>query len=190
MKIEDIKDLDALIKYFNAGNPIKYLFFWGHRIRKGGTVGKQCFSQWFPSKFEIGGITYPSAEHYMMAEKARLFNDTETLQKILSTKSPAEAKQLGRRIKYFVQETWDNNCFDIVVAGNYAKFSQNRSFGEFLKSTGKRVIVEASPNDRIWGIGLTEDDPRAQNPILWEGSNFLGFALMVVRKKLSDSGLI
>jgi len=102
----------------------------------------------------------------------------------LSAKNPGEAKQLGRTIRGFSDKNWNNKKFDIVVKGNYAKFSQNPELATFLIGTGKRVLVEASPKDRVWGIGLPEDDPKAENPNLWRGMNLLGFALMAVRRQL------
>lgn len=185
LSIHDVYDHNTLIAYYNQGNPATYVFFWGHTPGKKGTVGKQCLSQWYASGFEINGILYPTAEHYMMAEKARVFNDKETLEKILSARSPAEAKQLGRTVRDFSGTVWNPKRYDIVVAGNLAKFSQCPELADFLLKTGSKVLVEASPKDRIWGIGLSEDDPNAHNPNLWNGLNLLGFALMEVRKRLT-----
>ena len=120
----------------------------------------------------------------MMAEKARLFNDEETLRKILSTDDPKEVKALGRLIKNFDQETWENNKYDIVVKGNYAKFSQNSKLKEYLLNTKNKILAEASPYDKIWGIGLDKNNENAYNPKTWEGENLLGFALMEVRDML------
>jgi len=82
------------------------------------------------------------------------------------------------------EKLWYERSFDIVVDGNRAKFSQNRELKKFLLSTSNRVIVEASPYDKIWGIGMSADDKRATNPTKWRGENRLGFALMVVRELL------
>lgn len=135
--------------------------------------------------FEIDGIRYPSAEHYMMAEKARLFGDDDALRRILVAASPGAAKALGRRVKNFVAAEWDAASFDAVARGNIAKFGQDEGLRAYLQNTGRRVLVEASPVDRIWGIGLAVDDPRAENPEQWRGSNLLGFALMKARDVLN-----
>ena len=168
----------------NTGKPVKFLLFWGHRPSRNGEITKSCFSQWWEVNFTIDEITYKSAEHYMMAEKARLFNDDLTLNKILACKSPATAKKLGRQVKNFNLEVWDANRFEIVKKANYYKFKQNIDLKTFLLQTKKRILVEASPVDKIWGIGLASDDENAQNPKKWRGLNLLGFALMEVRDQL------
>lgn len=118
----------------------------------------------------------------MMAHKALIFKDVEIYNKILGVHNPGKIKALGREIRGFVQELWDEASFDIVVKGNTAKFSQNKELKEFLLSTGDKVLVEASPTDHMWGIGLGKDDPWAQNPLKWQGKNMLGFALMAARE--------
>ncbi|WP_157603290.1 NADAR family protein [Spirosoma telluris] len=165
--------------------PLKYLFFWGHQPRKDGRISKSCFSQWYHSPFTLDGQLYPTAEHYMMAEKARLFADIDALGKILACQSPAEAKKLGRTVRDFNPTLWDNHCITIVIKANYHKFSQNPELRDFLLTTGNRILVEASPIDVIWGIGLAKDDIQAANPAQWPGKNLLGFALMEVREQLA-----
>jgi ribA/ribD-fused uncharacterized protein len=159
---------------------MKFVFFWGHQIGKNG-VSATCFSQWYPAPFVIDGVLYPTAEHYMMAQKAELFNDPETLALILKAATPAAAKALGRQVRGFDDERWLAQRFAIVVRANAAKFGQNPALGEFLQKTGSAVIVEASPVDRVWGIGLAKADPQANDPNQWRGLNLLGFALMQVR---------
>ncbi|EFE05878.1 NADAR family protein [Citrobacter youngae] len=178
--------LEALQMAVRAGEHFDYLFFWGHRPSSSGAITASCFSQWWPSPFEVDGITYASAEHWMMAEKARLFGDESTLLRILSAKSPAEAKAFGRQVSGFNQQVWEENCFESVCKGNVHKFSQHPELGEFLISTRTLVLVEASPVDRVWGIGLAQDDERAGDPLRWNGSNLLGFALMVVRDRIAN----
>ncbi len=178
------RDWESLKAAVAAGAQPKYIFFWGHRPPKDGSIGKSCFSQWWPSAFEIEGVTYASAEHYMMAEKARLFGDEASFRAILQAASPAEAKKLGAQVSGFVEASWLQHRFDIVVRGNQARFTQNAELGDFLRKTGDRVLVEASPLDRIWGIGLAEEDPRCLDPVQWQGLNLLGFALMEVRAQL------
>ncbi len=167
-----------------AGGTPHIFFFWGHQAKSGETVSKQVFSQWWACGFEIDEIRYPTAEHYMMAEKARMFGDGETLSLILEAPGPDAAKVLGRRVKGFDEAQWSAGCFDIVVRGNLAKFGQNAELRAYLAGTGEQVLVEASPLDRIWGVGLAADDPRARNPQQWRGLNLLGFALMKVRAML------
>ena len=163
---------------------IKYLFFWGHRPSKDGVVTKSCLSQWWLADFVVDGLTYRSAEHWMMAEKARLFNDEAVLARILAAQSPAEAKKLGREIHGFAPDTWDEHKYDIVITGNRHKFGQHEDLAQFLLATHDRVLVEASPVDTIWGIGLAADAANAANPARWRGPNLLGFALMEVRDQL------
>ncbi|GEM77589.1 NADAR family protein [Vibrio sagamiensis] len=178
-----IRTREELVDFVNHGNKVKYVFFWGHH-GKGGQVTKSCFSQWFYSTFEEDGNDYITAEHYMMYHKARLFGDNTACNKILSASNPREAKAIGREVIGFEQELWHEKRFDIVVKANLAKFSQNLDLKEFLISTGDRVLVEASPVDQIWGIGLAQDNPASENPNTWKGLNLLGFALMEVRAQL------
>jgi ribA/ribD-fused uncharacterized protein len=133
---------------------------------------------------------YPTAEHYMMAEKARLFGAKEACRAILAAGDPAVAKRLGRSVTGFDDELWSAKRVEIVVRGNMAKFSQHSGLKAFLLSTGDAVLVEASPTDKVWGIGLAEDHVDAGTPSRWPGLNLLGFALMLVRTTLrSDSQL-
>lgn len=176
-------NMEKLLTDIAANKPVKYLFFWGH-TQKGNDIDKSCFSQWFPSEFDEGGILYQSAEHWMMAKKAILFSDEEMFDSIIKCASPAEAKKLGRKVRGFDPTVWDAQKMEIVVQGNYLKFSQNEAMGDFLKTTTKRVIVEASPYDRIWGIGMAQDHKNANYPDRWNGKNLLGFALMEVRDML------
>ena len=172
------------IEKFQRKEKLDFLFFWGHTVIE--NVTKACFSQWFPCKFVDNGVVYKTAEHYMMAAKARLFDDNEILELILEAHSPNEAKSLGRKVKNFNSEIWDHHKYQIVIQANQLKFSQNQDFKEFLLSTEDKVIVEASPYDKIWGIGMLESDESINNPLLWNGENLLGFALMEVRDLLKD----
>ena len=167
-----------------AENQVKFLFFWGHRAKQAGVTDKSCFSQWWPVAFTVEGITYPSAEHWMMAKKAKLFQDEARLAKILASKSPSEAKKHGRAVQNFDLEIWKNASFDIVCEGNLHKFSQHETLKTYLLQTGNRVLVEASPVDPVWGIGMAMDHRHASEPAFWKGENLLGFALMAVRDRL------
>jgi len=149
-------------------------------------VGKECLSQWYPAPFTLEGDRYATAEHYMMAEKARLFGDLDAASRILKVEHPSEAKKLGRGVRGFDEALWKERRFEVVVRGSIAKFAQNPELGSFLKGTGSRVLVEASPKDTIWGIGLSEKNPHAQSPLEWRGLNLLGFALMMARAQLSS----
>jgi len=171
-----------------GGRRPELFLFWGHRPLPNGIIGKSCLSQWWPARFCVEGVTYPTAEHFMMAEKARLFGDESTRARILTTRHPKTAKELGREVRHFKQNVWHKERFHIVVRGNLAKFEQNRDLGAYLLSTGDKVLVEASPYDDIWGIGLAADDQRAKNPAQWRGLNLLGFALMEVRQILRTGG--
>ena len=157
-----------------------FLFFW-----KEAALDPGCLSQFWPAPFVVDGVTYPAAEYWMMAEKARLFGDAGALDAVLRAPTPAAAKAAGRAVAGFSEPAWAAVRFRTVVAGNVAKFTQNEDLGRYLASTGSRVLVEASPLDRVWGIGLTEDDERARSPSRWRGGNLLGFALMEVRERLS-----
>ena len=145
---------------------------------------KGSLSQWHKSNFTRNYIIFNCCEQYMMFHKACLFLDFATSQKILSTNNPAEQKKLGREIKNFDQSIWDKEKFDIVVQGNYLKFSQNNNLKKILLDTDNLELAEASPYDNIWGIGLDENNPLAWNKETWKGENLLGKALMEVRNKL------
>ncbi len=183
-----IDGLEALISKVRAGDRIKYLYFWGHRPRPDGRVGASCLSQWWPSPFAVDGVRYATAEHWMMAGKARLFGDAEAERRVLAAEHPAEAKKAGRLVRDFDQETWERERFRIVVEGSVHKFAAHADLGRFLLDTGDRVLVEASPVDRIWGIGLSADDAAAAEPERWQGLNLLGFALMEARERLAGTG--
>ena len=151
----------------------KFTFFWGGP-----------FSQWCPSPFEIDGKKFDDAEMYMMYCKAMLFNDTESAEMILTAQHPSESKAIGRRVKNFIKDVWELYCRKFVYDGNYAKFTQNPDLLKELMATGDSEIVEASPEDKIWGIGLHETDPRAKNKETWQGTNWLGEAIQAVRETL------
>lgn len=183
--IAAVRDVQALCACVDQGLEPRFLFFWGHRIPKDGAVTKSCFSQWYETPFTAGGEHYRTAEHFMMAEKARLFGDEEIRRRILDSRTPAEAKKLGRQIAGFDEAIWLRERFAVVVAANMGKFTQNAALRDFLVQTGDRVLVEASPVDSVWGIGLAADHPDAGRPDQWPGLNLLGFALMEVRARLA-----
>jgi ribA/ribD-fused uncharacterized protein len=146
------------------------------------------FSQWHPSPFVIDGVHYNCAEQYMMAEKARLFGDAKRESLIMSNPDPAVQKRLGREVQGFDDAVWKANAFDIVKRGSYAKFTQNEDLKAHLMATGNTTLVEASPEDRIWGIGLKKSDPRAKKRSTWRGTNWLGQVLTEVREQIRAEG--
>jgi ribA/ribD-fused uncharacterized protein len=181
----DVRSVDQLVSFIGDGGRPKYVTFWGHRPPPGGGVGKGCFSQWWPSAFTVDGETYPSAEHFMMTAKALLFGDADTAGRIRAASHPGAVKELGRQVRGFDERRWAERRFDLVVTGNLAKFGQHAELRDFLLGTGSRVLVEASPADRIWGTGLAADHEHGTSPGHWPGLNLLGFALMEVRRQLS-----
>jgi len=173
-----------LIEAAASGARLRYLYFWGHRPPRDGGVGPGCLSQWWPAAFTLDGVGFATAEHYMMWRKAVLFDDSETAARVVSAGHPQQAKSLGRQVRGFDERRWAAERFAIVVAGNTAKFGQHPALRDYLLATGDRVLVEASPVDNVWGIGLAADDERAGDPATWRGLNLLGFALMAAREAL------
>ena len=146
---------------------------------------KGILGQWHPTPIVDSSVIYKTAEHWMMWHKATMFNDVQMERAILEAETPREAKKLGRQVQGFIQKDWDMECFGVVVAGNRLKFSQHEEARHHLLSTGNKILVEASPYDKVWGIGMAQDDCRATNPALWDGGqNLLGLALMRVRAEL------
>ncbi|MFI8960532.1 NADAR family protein [Streptomyces sp. NPDC053493] len=183
-----MSDLEVLKEQVRAakagGERVGWLHFWGHRPHPDGRLSASCLSQWWPSPFVVDGVRYATAEHWMMAAKARLFGDAEAERAVLAARTPAEAKNTGRLVRGFDETVWERERFGIVVAGSVHKFGADEALRAFLVGTGSRVLVEASPLDRVWGIGLAADDPRAMDPARWRGLNLLGFALMEARDRL------
>lgn len=188
MSISVIRSCDALCAFVAQGGQPVYLPFWGHTPPKNGAISKSCFSQWFVSPFDVDGVHYPTAEHFMMAGKARLFGDQAALQHIAEAPSPVAVKAIGREIVGYDDSIWREHRWSIVVNANLGKFSQDERMKEFLINTGDRILVEASPLDAIWGIGLAADHADLANPAAWKGLNLLGFALMEVRDELRAQG--
>jgi ribA/ribD-fused uncharacterized protein len=175
---------ETLAAHIASGGAVDFLFFWGHAPEHEGIVDASCLSQWFPSPFQVDGALYPTAEHFMMAEKARLFGDADALARVLRAPNPRAAKAVGRKVKNYDDGAWERARFDAVVRGNVAKFSQDAALGAFLRATGGKVLVEASPTDAVWGIALAASSPDARDPSKWRGRNLLGFALMEARARL------
>lgn len=154
-------------------NKEKFTFFWSGP-----------FSQWHPSKFEIDGVEFSTAEQYMMYKKALLFHDYKIAGAIMRTDNPKQQKALGREVRGFKSDKWEKYAKQFVYEGNYAKFTQNVDLLKLLLETEGTTLVEASPFDKIWGIGLAEDNPKAQSRDTWEGKNWLGEVLTDVRDEI------
>lgn len=142
------------------------------------------FSQWYPARFELGGNVFTCAEQYMMYRKAILFGDAEIAAEILEATAPKQHKALGRKVRNFSEAIWKANREAIVTDGSHAKFTQNPELRQALLETAGTELVEASPFDRIWGIGLSATDQRAEDPSQWRGQNLLGKILTRVRDEL------
>ena len=170
--ISDIKETD------------EFFFFWEHQATDG-VLTKSCLTQWWDAPFVVDHIEYKTAEHWMMSKKAELFNDQITLAKILAATSPEEVKNLGRQVSNYDDAIWSEKRYEVVREGNFHKFSQHKVLGDYLISTGKKILAEASPVDLIWGIGLAEEDSDVKNSGKWKGLNLLGFALMEVRDQIN-----
>ena len=157
----------------------EYTYFWKP------TKANGEFSQWYPSDFKKGKVKFKNAEQWMMWSKAILFNDKKIAKEILKTIDPKEIRLLGRKVKDFDKEIWNKNKYFIVIEGNYLKFSQNEELKDLLLSNDT-ILVEASPFDRIWGIGLSISNEKHLDPAKWRGKNLLGKALMVCRNILKQ----
>ena len=131
--------------------------------------------------------SFNTAEKFMMMCKALLFGDSNTYSQMEVSTDPKIQKALGRKVKNFNQDVWDHYCKDIVVIGNYLKFSQNSILKQFLLDTHDKKIIEASPIDTIWGIGLKFDDPNILDTDNWKGTNYLGECLMKVREIIRNN---
>jgi ribA/ribD-fused uncharacterized protein len=181
----DVRSVAELTALTARGARVKYLPFWGHRPQRDGSIGSGCLSQWWPSPFTVDGVAYATAEHWMMTGKARLFADADAERRVLSARHPKAAKDVGRSVRGFDEAVWRRERFALVTEGSVHKFGQHPGLRAFLLGTGQRVLVEASPVDRVWGIGLAADDERAERPDAWRGLNLLGFALMEARARLA-----
>lgn len=152
--------------------------FWQTKEKNG------YLSNWYRAEFNFDGHHFYNSEQAFMYLKAKLFNDVETIEKILNTKNPVWCKRYGRAVKKFDSEVFDQNKYQFMVEVLIEKFSQNPELLKFLLDTNDSILVEASPKDEIWGIGIGVDHVDFLNPDKWPGKNLLGKALMEVRDKL------
>jgi len=154
------------------------VFFW--RLRD----PYAFLSNWYPATFvDKKGIQYKNSEQYFMYQKAKLFGDDELAEKILQTASPQKAKELGRKVN-IKRKKWDENKIQTMYDANWYKFSQNPDLKRKLLNTNNSYLVEASPYDNVWGIGISKEDARSISPEKWKGENYLGRILMLVRQNL------
>lgn len=141
-------------------------------------------SNWYLSEFTADGVCFSSMEQFMMYQKAVCFGDDETAHKILKTDDVAHIKELGRLVSNYNESYWNGIRQIVVFEGLFAKFSQNENLKEQLKATGNSILAECAVKDKIWGIGLSMKDPDRFDVDKWKGKNLLGYALMMVRKRL------
>ena len=156
----------------------KYTFFW---------QDVSPFSQWHKVGFKVDGVFFKTAEYYMMYKKAMLFCDANIAEQVLKAKHSKDAKDLGRKVKGFIREDWEENCKRFVYEGNHAKFTQNPHLLKQLMDTDGTLLVEASPYDAIWGIGMDEETARNTPESKWRGTNWLGEILTKLREDLKKS---
>lgn len=141
-------------------------------------------SNWHLSDFEVDDVSFSSMEQYMMYEKAVAFEDFNIAEKILETQNVGAIKQYGRQVANYNDIIWNGIRQIVVYKGLFAKFSQNETLCEKLRKTGSAILAECAVKDRIWGIGLSMNDPNRFDMNKWNGQNLLGFAIMQVRKQI------
>lgn len=172
---------------YDNGENLPLFYFWRHYTSKHGLTNS-CLSQWWElHPFTVANKTFATTEHFMMYSKAILFKDYNIANEILKNNSPHDAKKYGRKVKGFDSYVWDKVKYKIVVVGNYHKFIQHADLKSFLVGTGSNILVEASPYDRIWGVGMNASDRNITSPHKWKGDNLLGFALMEVRNHIINN---
>jgi ribA/ribD-fused uncharacterized protein len=174
-----------LVEQQSRSERLRFVHFWSHEPSPGNAVGPWVLSQWYTAPIDFGDDTYPTAEHWLMAAKASHFGDDRARTQILAADHPGEAKAIGREVRSFDEHEWHRVRWPIAIHGNLLKFEQHPSLGDYLVATRDRVLVEASPRDRIWGAGLAAEDPAIDDVAAWPGENLLGFALMEVRALLA-----
>lgn len=158
-----------------------HLHFYGYELQ----IPESRLQNWYPSIFsdpKDPSIRFPTNEHYIMYRKALAMSDNATAARILKAATPTEAQKLGREVKNYDSKIWKEMVDQVAEDGNYLKFSQIEECRSVLLGTGEKVLVEASPVDRNWGIGFRGDEAEGREEE-W-GRNILGKALMRVRERL------
>lgn len=157
------------------------ILFWG-------TSGKYgAFSNFYPSPFrDENGVLYNCNEQYFMIQKLKKFDPDNKLlyDRIMQEKNPKNIKELGRQVKNYYEVTWNKLRYAYMFKGLMFKFSQNPKLRQLLLDTGDQPLAEASPYDRIWGIGMSAAEAKNLEPSQWKGQNLLGKALMEIRTQL------
>lgn len=133
----------------------------------------------------IDGVRYNCIEQWMMAEKARRF-DPDKLTLIMAEANPSKQKYWGRAVQNYNEAVWVAARQHVVLKGLFAKFTQHKDLYDQLLGSGQMLLVEASPTDCIWGVGLAADNPDIHDPRKWRGENLLGQLLMSLRTSLRD----
>ncbi len=141
-------------------------------------------SNWYRSDFTVDGVQFSSMEQFMMYKKAICFSDIKIARKIQETSDVSKIKELGRQVSGYNENIWNGLRQITVYEGLLGKFSQNRALCEKLKETKNTILAECAVKDRVWGIGLSMNDPRRLDIREWKGQNLLGYALMLVREKI------
>ena len=143
------------------------------------------YSQWSKSSFTEDGIDFPNAEFYMMYHKASVFESLDIQAEMIKVKNnPKAVKALGRKIKNFSDSKWDAHKLEIVEQASYLKFTQNPKLLKQLLAEQHLELVEASPVDKVWGIGLHYDNDKVLDKSNWKGQNLLGKCIMKARTKI------
>jgi ribA/ribD-fused uncharacterized protein len=156
-----------------------FIYFWKHD-----EIPYGVFCNWSPHSIQIDEITFATAEHALMFGKAILFKDEEASKKLITSKDPKEAKSIGRTVKDFDEQIWDQHKFTIMCKVLLAKVNQHKIIKDLLLTTQDATIVEASPLDDIWGIGLGAKKAALVGPSKWKGQNLLGKAWEYVRNEI------
>lgn len=191
-KLQDSTDTSEDVSADASKNPEKFTFFW---------QAPSPFSQFHPAKFHAKplfittpdddkGYTFLHCEQWMMFNKAKLFKDEKSAAMIIAATEPIQCKSLGRKVENFKEEIWKQENERIVLEGNRLKFTQNPSLLEKLRQTEGTTLVEASPRDRLYGIGLSANNPKSLNRSTWRGKNVLGELLTKLREELKDEAKI
>lgn len=170
-----------LIQQIITGETPSYTCFLSDRCMQNADWDTNCFNENYYAPFKVEGIVYNTVQHWLMAQKAALFYDAVSMEKIIACKTAAHAKLLGSQIKQVDEDVWLANAYALVVKGNVHKFAQHGTLKQKLINTSHSIIVAITPNDCLWGNGMNYQPNQPFNPIKWKGANLLGYALMDVR---------